>query len=475
MAAMAMDALQGQIQYFEGQANRIQTQVDTHKLQFTVLNTRLDDIAFTITQLKGFQSQLDGGMHQQSGSQALLHSGTAGIRDSQNAAAIGSDPHVGGSLDQPKETTMSRYTAHHAEFVINWMREETQRYGANKAFIQRLTTDFNKSFGADRSYNAMQGFISRLRKSGQLEPTTTSGESEGAATPTATIETHVGFHTPPATPQKPRDSYVEFIDHCAVLIHTGNDQWYELRCHICGRNASVNGVFFKGWEGVLRHLVKAHDDLDIVEDEDDIDYVLRKCALRQVTLAEIEQIEKGMHKIDKIRKEDQFAAEQVRSSGVVARLQHLEEQDLSNAGGDVEMTIAAAEIDNEELNFECSLCRRASKPTETPEFCPLCGWAVCMTCFTDGSLLTENRPVHYCFANETVESEQQVSTTLTPPELGRWNSEFAATELAPMLDLLDAFCPCTLSGHECKAIICNNKKLCLVRPSAPFPTKKPVC
>lgn len=346
------------------------------------------------------------------------------------------------------------------------MREDIERYGVNKSYIHRLTADFNKSFGADRSYTALTSFIARLRKNGQFDDPV-SGQCGRSSTPTNQLDAHLGFHTPPATPQKPKDFFVEFIDHCGVLIHTGNDQWFELRCHICGRNASANGAFFKGWEGLLRHLVKVHDDLDILEDEDDIDYVLRKCALRQVTLTEAEHIEKGLHKINKIKKEDQYAAEQVRKSGIVAVLQQREEeQELSNS--DIEMATKSADgiaiPDGLDLDhFDRSVCGQSCKIDDVPEICHLCDWVLCMICYGTGNILDENVPTHQCTGGvDAMETESESSTVLAPSELGRWNSKFAATEIAPLLDFLDDFCPCTLSGHACKALICSKKELCLV-------------
>ncbi|TID23606.1 hypothetical protein E6O75_ATG03242 [Venturia nashicola] len=453
--ASTMDVLQAQIEKLTIEAGKIQVEITSQQLKFTVLNTRLDEIHFTITQLKGFQSQLDAGKPQQSGSRALLNLGTGAGVGQHISAGPGYDPSGDGLPEMPKEGSLARYTTHHVDFVINWMREDIQRYGVSKAYLQRLVADFNRSFGTDRSYQSLQGFVARLRKNGQFEDPV-AGHREREATPTTQIDAHVGFHTPPATPQKPKDFYVEFIDHCGAIIHTGDDQWYELRCHICGRNASANNVFFKGWEGLLRHLVKVHDDLDILEDEDDIDYVLRKCALRQVTLTEIDLIEKDLHKIDKIKKEDKYAAAQVRKSGIVAGLQQREEeQDVVN--GDVEM----ANETSGDIDFPCSICSRLSKPNETPECCALCDWTVCLACHGTGDIVDENRAIHECTAYDAMDTNSEASTILTPSELGRWNSKFAAVELAPMLELLDDFCPCTLSGHACKAIICEKKELCL--------------
>lgn len=362
---------------------------------------------------------------------------------------------------------MSRYTTHHANFVVNWMREDIRRYGVNKAYLQRLTADFNKSFWADRSCSALSAFVVRLRKNGRFDDPV-SGQCERSTSPTTQLDAHAGFHTPPATPQKPKDFYVEFIEECGIMIHTGDDQWYELRCHVCGRNASANGAFFKGWEGVLRHLVKVHDDLDIFEDEDDIDYVLRKCTLRQVTLTEIEHIEKSLHKIDKIKKEDQYAAEQVRKSGIVAGLLQREEHDLSSS--DTEMEIAVPDngiaipdrLDLDLDHFDCSVCGHSCKIDDVPELCRLCGWALCTICYGIGNPLDEDLPTQQCVDSDAMETDSEASTILTPSELGRWKNKFAAMELAPMLDLLDDFCPCTLSGHTCKALICTKKELCLV-------------
>lgn len=343
------------------------------------------------------------------------------------------------------------------------MSEDVKHYGPNNSFLQRLTADFNKQFGGDRNCSGLSQFVKRLRKNGQFDETA-SGQYERLETPPIEQAAHAGIHTPPITPQKPKDFYVEYIDHCGVLIHTGNDQWFELRCHVCGRNASANGAFFKGWEGLLRHLVKAHDDLDILEEEDDVDYVLRTCTLRQVTLAEVEEIEKGLFTLDKIKKEDKYAAEQVRKSGIVAGLQQRdEEQDGTHA--DIEMATETVDDIDIDIDFDCSICFRPSKPNETSEFCALCGWTACMTCHGGGDTFDVNRLTHQCTAGDAMETDSHTSTMLSPSELGRWNSKFAATELAPLLGLLDDFCPCTLSGHACKAIMCSKKELCLVSPS----------
>lgn len=78
-----MDVLQTQIKKSTLEANKIQNELTSQQLQFTVLNTRLDEIHLTITQLRGFQSQLNGGKPQQSGSRAALNLGIAGFGNSQ--------------------------------------------------------------------------------------------------------------------------------------------------------------------------------------------------------------------------------------------------------------------------------------------------------------------------------------------------------------------------------------------------------
>lgn len=79
MASGTMDVLQSQIEKLTLEAGKIQTEVTSQQLKFTVLNTRLDEIHLTITQLKNFLSQLDGGTPQKSGSRAVLNLGTAGF------------------------------------------------------------------------------------------------------------------------------------------------------------------------------------------------------------------------------------------------------------------------------------------------------------------------------------------------------------------------------------------------------------
>lgn len=83
MATKTVDVLQAQIQKLTSEAEKIQNEVSSQNLKFTVVNTRLDEIILTITQLKGFQSQLKRGSPQQSGSRLLLDLGTAGFGNSQ--------------------------------------------------------------------------------------------------------------------------------------------------------------------------------------------------------------------------------------------------------------------------------------------------------------------------------------------------------------------------------------------------------
>lgn len=342
--------------------------------------------------------------------------------------------------------------------MIEWLRQDSMLYGQNKrGYLQRLTLDFNNRFGQNRTRGALTEFAYKLRKEGRLD------ENDHAETPSPTIDfsAHL-LATPPASPQVSEDVHIEFLDECGVIITVGDDLWYELRCYVCGRNASKNGRFFQGWEGMSRHLLHAHEDLDTEEGEDDIDFILRKCILRQVTATEANEIEWGRHRIDKVKHDDPYGARMVQNSGIVAIPQPQVQQELSNS--DTEMATESAD----DLDFECSICSRSSKPTETPEFCALCGWTVCVTCHGDGDLFGQNRPTHQCTGGDAMETDSQASTILTPSELGRWNSKFAATELAPMLDLLDDFCPCTISGHLCKAIICNKKEICLVSLWAPF-------
>lgn len=88
MATKTVDVLQDQIQKLEQEASNIQNEVSSQKLQFTVLNTRLDDITLTITQLKGFQSQLNGSRPQTSGMRGLFNLGTAGAGSNQVSSQL---------------------------------------------------------------------------------------------------------------------------------------------------------------------------------------------------------------------------------------------------------------------------------------------------------------------------------------------------------------------------------------------------
>jgi hypothetical protein len=109
---------------------------------------------------------------------------------------------------------------------------------------------------------------------------------------------------------------VEFLDERGTIISIGEYDWYELRCHVCGRNISANITFFKGWEGLLYYLIHAHDDLDTTEEEDDFDFVMRKCVLCEVSVREVDDIEKGRLQIQKIKKEDLYAVQLVRNAGI---------------------------------------------------------------------------------------------------------------------------------------------------------------
>lgn len=350
--------------------------------------------------------------------------------------------------------------------MIKWLLEDTKRYGPKThGYGQRLTLDFNSRFGKEKTCPALTRLATKLKKNGQV-----TGQSftpyECAVTPPAQIDGRAGLLSPPASPEKSKEVFVEFLDECGVIISTGDELWYELRCHICGRNASANGAFFKGWEGVLRHLVKTHDDLDNTEEEDDIDFVLRKCTLRQVTLTEVEEIEQGRHMVDKIRKEDEYAAQLVRKSGIAAGLQQRDQQEAHSDDLMNDIIISdGLDLDH----FECSVCTSPCQVDDVPELCHLCGWVLCTICDSRGEEFFENGPVHKCTQGNTMETNSTTSSsTPSPSVLGRCKNKFAAMELAPILELLDDYCPCTLSGHACKALICNKKEICLVSFSMQF-------
>ncbi|RDI78737.1 hypothetical protein Vi05172_g11329 [Venturia inaequalis] len=87
--------------------------------------------------------------------------------------------------------------------------------------------------------------------------------------------------------------------------------------------------------------------------------------------------------------------------------QQEEEQEIVD--GDIELATEPAD----ELDFECSVCSRSSKPNETQEFCPLCGWTVCRTCYIVGGFFDPNQPIHQCTVNDAVETGSNASNLLT--------------------------------------------------------------
>ena len=160
-----------------------------------------------------------------------------------------------------------------------------------------------------------------------------------------------------------------------MIVSDLHGSWVELRCYVCGCNATKEGDYFDAWAGLKEHIVSAHGVVDNAEEgETDLQQVLRTCVFQKVPTWKAPAIQMGRIRIPKIKFTDQKPAK-MRPTEEATRA-------ASAANALVRLANIQSKVNDGAGEQKCAMCPDKMEAGDAVQVCRLCGWSLCPACFS---------------------------------------------------------------------------------------------
>jgi hypothetical protein len=202
-----------------------------------------------------------------------------------------------------------------------------------------------------------------------------------------------------------------------TIVCTTEEAWVELRCHLCGGNTCKNGEMAKGIDGFRRHLLVGHPGYKEMVGKDS-KWMIEKCK----------------HVIWPMK---DLAAQTVTIEKVPFVL------------GPVGVLLPQSRNEGSEmLGTMTDRSSRSASVASVPRF---------------GDPNTGNKRS----IQEILDEMSDITGPDPPSSIKRPRiSAREGPELEEAPITLSDCCPCNITGHACRSLVCTKKKICLVSPMA---------